>query len=100
MIEFFAGFAIGGFIMAVVAWTYGVNEAAQQCILELLARSPRPMYGLELIEQSAGFLKRGTIYVLLGRLEDRGLVVSKLAGADGRRVYSLPSSSTGGNECK
>lgn len=33
-------------------------------------------YGLELIRLSRGELKRGTIYVILHRLEERGLVKS------------------------
>ena len=31
-------------------------------------------YGLELVERSNGALKRGTVYVTLGRLEEKGLV--------------------------
>lgn len=36
------------------------------------------MYGLQLIAESNGILKRGSIYVLLNRMEDNGLVKSKL----------------------
>lgn len=52
-------------------------------------------YGLEMIRDSNGILKRGTIYVLLNRLEDKGLVKSKSkrqkAGEQGpaRRVYQI-----------
>ncbi|HXH24144.1 MAG TPA: PadR family transcriptional regulator, partial [Vicinamibacterales bacterium] len=61
-------------------------------ILELLV-SAGPMYGLQLVEQSGGALKRGTVYVTLGRMEAKGLVVSEQEplppGAIGlpRRVY-------------
>jgi DNA-binding PadR family transcriptional regulator len=61
-------------------------------ILELLGRSE--MYGLELVAASGGGLKRGTVYVTLGRMEEKGLVVSRVgdeAPAQGglpRRVYS------------
>lgn len=42
-------------------------------VLELLKRSAG-LYGLELVHKSGGTLKRGTIYVILGRLAERGLV--------------------------
>ena len=47
-------------------------------ILDLLGRS-REMYGLELVTASVGELKRGTVYVTLGRMEAKGLVESNLA---------------------
>ncbi|MFZ5896429.1 MAG: PadR family transcriptional regulator [Myxococcota bacterium] len=34
-------------------------------------------YGLALVKASNGKLKRGTVYVLLQRLEDKGLVLSR-----------------------
>ena len=43
----------------------------------LLAKPSQAMYGLELVNVSAGRLKRGTIYVTLDRMEDKGLVESK-----------------------
>src|SRR5262245_50724743 len=64
----------------------------ERLILELLA-SEGPMYGLALVERSEGALKRGTVYVTLGRLEAKGLVESEqeppAAGAIGlpRRIY-------------
>ncbi len=47
----------------------------ERLILELLA-SVGPMYGLQLVERSDGALKRGTVYVTLGRMEAKGLVQS------------------------
>lgn len=47
----------------------------ERLILALLA-SQGPMYGLQLVEQSDGALKRGTVYVTLGRMEAKGLVES------------------------
>jgi PadR family transcriptional regulator len=35
------------------------------------------MYGLQLVDNSRGRLKRGTVYVTLGRMEDKGLVESE-----------------------
>ena len=48
----------------------------EHVILELLGKS-REMYGLELVTESAGALKRGTVYVTLGRMEDKGYVTSR-----------------------
>lgn len=64
----------------------------ERLILELLVSSG-PMFGLQLVEQSGGLLKRGTVYVTLGRMEAKGLVSSEQesqpAGAIGlpRRIY-------------
>ena len=44
------------------------------------------MYGLEMVKKSDGKLKRGTVYVLLDRMEDSKLIKSKLvAPKDGQR---------------
>jgi PadR family transcriptional regulator PadR len=48
----------------------------ERLILELLS-SDGPMYGLQLVEESDGALKRGTVYVTLGRMETKGLVESQ-----------------------
>ena len=48
----------------------------EQLILELLT-SEGPKYGLQLVEHSEGALKRGTVYVTLGRMEAKGLVESQ-----------------------
>lgn len=52
------------------------------------------MYGLELVQRSDGQLKRGTVYVTLGRMEERGLVSSRRedrANEQGppRRLYTM-----------
>jgi DNA-binding PadR family transcriptional regulator len=36
------------------------------------------LYSLELVRRSGGNLKRGTVYVTLGRLQDKGLVRSRV----------------------
>ncbi len=59
--------------------------ASEHLILTLLT-SHGASYGLELVAASRGKLKRGGIYVTLGRMEDKGLVTSKVAD-DGRRRY-------------
>jgi PadR family transcriptional regulator, regulatory protein PadR len=45
-------------------------------ILELLI-SNNEMFGLEMVEASEGLLKRGTIYVTLQRMAEKGLVESR-----------------------
>ncbi len=45
-------------------------------ILDLLRGGE--MYGLELVTSSDGALKRGTVYVTLGRMEEKGLIVSRI----------------------
>ena len=39
------------------------------------------------MQTSRGKLKRGGIYVTLGRMEEKGLVTSSAGGDDGRRRY-------------
>ena len=48
----------------------------ERLILELLVSSG-DLYGLELVERSEGGLKRGTVYVTLGRMEAKGFVTSE-----------------------
>ena len=61
-------------------------------ILSLLADG-EPLYGLQLVDDSRGKLKRGTVYVTLGRMEDKGLITSRTedppdgAGGLPRRLY-------------
>jgi PadR family transcriptional regulator, regulatory protein PadR len=63
-------------------------------IMNLLVGSRRPRYGLELVDESNGELKRGTIYVTLNRLEEKGYVTSKKESeapgiASPRRMYKV-----------
>ena len=48
----------------------------ESLILELLIEE-RAKYGLELVGASRGRLKRGTVYVTLGRMEAKGFVTSE-----------------------
>ncbi len=59
---------------------------SEHLILNVLA-ARGPCYGLELVQASRGRLKRGGIYVTLGRMEEKGLVTSSASGEDGRRRY-------------
>jgi len=50
----------------------------EELILDLLTKArTREMYGLELVEASGAALKRGTIYVTLQRMDEKGLVESR-----------------------
>ena len=68
----------------------------ESLILELLVGA-KEMYGLELVGASAGALKRGTVYVTLGRMVDKGYVASRIdsapraAGGLPRRIYAPTS---------
>jgi PadR family transcriptional regulator len=61
-------------------------------ILELLVEQSE-MYGLQLVAASKRRLKRGTVYVTLGRMEEKGFITSRLENAapdEGglpRRIY-------------
>lgn len=46
----------------------------EMTVLSLLMNSPQGLYGLEVVEQSNKEVKRGSVYVLLGRLEEKGYV--------------------------
>ena len=53
-----------------------------------------PKYGLQMVDDSRGALKRGTVYVTLGRMEQKGLIESRhetapSGGALPRRMYHV-----------
>ena len=50
-------------------------SSKETLILELLT-TKGPMYGLQLVSGSRGQLKRGTVYVTLGRMEQKGIISS------------------------
>jgi DNA-binding PadR family transcriptional regulator len=64
----------------------------ERTILELLI-AHGPQFGLQLVQASKGRLRRGTVYVTLGRMERKGFVASDQEapqpGAIGlpRRIY-------------
>ena len=66
-------------------------SATESLVLDLLGADER--YGLEMIELAGGSLKRGSVYVTLGRMEAKGFVTSRQEerqpGAIGlpRRLY-------------
>src|SRR3954471_5285453 len=68
-------------------------SAKESLILELLI-DRNDLYGLQLVTSSKRRLKRGTVYVTLGRMEDKGYITSRQedapaeAGGLPRRMYS------------
>lgn len=62
-----------------------VLAKSEGLILDLLS-SRGAQYGLQLVDASQGALKRGGIYVTLGRMEEKGFVTSA-PGESGRRLY-------------
>jgi len=68
-------------------------SATERLILELLVEHGE-LFGLAMVEASGGRLKRGTVYVTLGRMEDKGYLESRQEplppGATGlpRRLYT------------
>jgi DNA-binding PadR family transcriptional regulator len=53
-------------------------------ILELLRTGE--MYGLQMVQESRGTLKRGTVYVTLGRMEEKGYVESRPEVGQGEAI--------------
>lgn len=72
-------------------------SSLEQIVLGMLAREENDMYGYQMVEASSGRLKRGTIYVMLGRMEEKNLISSRKEtrrlGAPGlpRRLYRATS---------
>lgn len=68
-------------------------SGTERLILELLVEHGE-LFGLAMVEASGGRLKRGTVYVTLGRMEDKGYLESRQEplppGATGlpRRLYT------------
>jgi PadR family transcriptional regulator, regulatory protein PadR len=66
-------------------------SAKEYLVLQLLIANG-PSYGLQLVSASEGHLKRGTVYVTLGRMEEKGYVESEPTDAADhlvlpRRIY-------------
>ena len=67
-------------------------STAERLIVELLAHQGE-LFGLQMVEYSEGRLKRGTVYVTLGRMHEKGYLESRQEalpeGAIGlpRRLY-------------
>jgi DNA-binding PadR family transcriptional regulator len=51
-------------------------SAAERLIVELLVEH-QELFGLQMVELSGGRLKRGTVYVTLGRMHEKGYLESR-----------------------
>lgn len=69
---------------------FKLPSPTEVAILELL--SGKDMYGLEMVKASER-LTRASIYVILNRMEDKGLVSSRVEETSGptagRRIYAI-----------
>lgn len=67
-------------------------SSLEMFILDLLSEH-RKMYGLEMVDASGGRLKRGSVYVTLGRMEDKGYITAMEVDGEGqgppRNVYHV-----------
>ena len=69
----------------------GLPSGKELVVLRLLRDAPSSgMYGLELVGQSDGSLGRASIYVILSRMEDKGLVKSRTPQSDGHPGLPRP----------
>jgi DNA-binding PadR family transcriptional regulator len=50
-------------------------STTERLILDMLRENE--LFGLQLVDRSDGALKRGTVYVTLGRMQDKGYVESR-----------------------
>jgi DNA-binding PadR family transcriptional regulator len=50
----------------------------EMAVLNMLQSERDGLYGLEIVKASNGKLKRGSIYVVLSRLQDKGFVSAKV----------------------
>jgi DNA-binding PadR family transcriptional regulator len=55
-------------------------------VLEMLLTTGRELFGLEMVEASGGLLKRGTVYVTLQRMEEKGLIESRQEARPGAEI--------------
>lgn len=52
----------------------GWPTRAEMRVMQILQSNTGGAYGLQIVEDSEGLVKRGSVYVLLTRLEDKGYV--------------------------
>lgn len=75
----------------IFAWLKRRAEARKQLILAILADDTEK-YGLDLVNASNGRLHLGSLYVILGRMENEGLIVGRWGDTRDnprRRLYRL-----------
>jgi DNA-binding PadR family transcriptional regulator len=70
----------------------GLPSGKELVVLRLLHDAPSSgeMYGLEMVEKSRESLRRGSVYVVLSRMEEKGLVKSRTPQSDGHPGLPRP----------
>lgn len=70
-----------------------IPEKEAAVLTQLVSAGGRELFGLEMVRDSNGLLKLGTVYVTLGRLEEKGFVTSRKEDASvepvPRRLYRV-----------
>ena len=64
-------------------------SVTERLILELLI-SDGELFGLQMVELSEGRLKRGTVYVTLGRMQEKGYLESRQEALEPGAIGRLP----------
>ena len=77
MTHVLAGGALFALLLAVVLSACIRAERHSEAVILALLSDGAYWYGLDLVKASGGLLRRGTVYVYLGRLQDQRLVVSR-----------------------
>lgn len=54
-----------------------ITKTEALVLQQLAGASGSELYGLQMVKESGGALKMGTVYVILGRLEEKGFVESR-----------------------
>lgn len=54
-----------------------ISKTEALVLQQLVAAAGSELYGLEMVKAADGALKMGSVYVILGRLQDKGFVESR-----------------------
>jgi hypothetical protein len=87
MVAIVAGVIVGSVTESAVEIVLRQNRARRQFVLDALTEHGE-LSGLSLYALSSGLLP-GTFYVLLDRMEEQGLIFSRLNEETGRRMYRI-----------
>lgn len=89
----YTAITLGAFMLLAGAWSRYQEPRRRRAVLKLLGEFPRrELYGREIHEQSNGVLTRNTVYLTLTRMEEDGLIASRIVNEDAepsRRLYRL-----------
>lgn len=80
------------FFLSWIGQTIIISKARRLLVLRLMDDPHKgPFYGLDLVGRSDGVLSRGSVYLVLNKLEQNGLVSHEVNPYDKhkRRIYEL-----------